>query len=57
MKRKMNRQKKSERFYFMLSEDLKNRLYTAAENTGTAASELVRTAIVKELNKHHSKEQ
>ncbi len=45
---------KNERLNIFLDTELKQRLYDTAEHTGTAASELVRQAIRKELE-HYSK--
>lgn len=47
--------KKSERFQFVLDEKTKQRLYDASEHTGTAASEIVRQALKKELDTKYEK--
>ncbi len=46
----------NERLNIFLDAELKQRLYDTAEHTGTAASELVRQAIRKELDTHYKKE-
>ena len=54
MVRKQKTKLKSERLNMYLTEDLKQHLYNASEHTGTAAAEIVRQALKKELDKRYS---
>ena len=54
MVRKQNKKLKSERLNMYLTADLKQHLYNASEHTGTAAAEIVRQALRKELDKQYS---
>ncbi len=48
-----SRRKKKERMQLFIDTELKKHLYTASEFTGTAAAEIVRQALRKELNENY----
>lgn len=47
------KRKKKERMHFFINEDMKRHLYEASEHTGTAASEIIRQALRKELENNY----
>ncbi len=48
------KRKKKERMHLYIDTELKKHLYNVSEHTGTAAAEIMRQALRKELDTHYS---